>query len=233
MWPMRTGCSRLALAARAVCGLALALGIACSPQTTSVDGGPEDFSQLTRDLASCEPLPGSALYNPGFEVPSLSAPGGNGQATNRGNPASSIPGSPLGPWDGCCDQGAGAGGTTWTVGSTMARCGSRAVTVDSDRADGNVLSQRLDLAGYGGRGFRASAWMFIGRALGGTQLTLDVFDLTTSRVVTSSPPLTTTTADWRFVSVMGNVPTGGAIQLRIKSVGTFGAVVDDLVFTPQ
>lgn len=239
---MRTGRRRLAavvgplavLSLTLVLTLVLTLGsTGCSPQTGSVDGGAEDFSQLSRDLASCDPVPGNALENPGFETPSATAPAGNGQASNRGNPASTIPGGKLGPWDGCCDQGAGMGGTTWTVGTTLARCGTRAVTVASDGATSNVLSQRLDLATSSGHSFRASAWVLIGRALTGTQLALDVFDLTTNQVVATSLALTATTADWRYVSFMGTVPTGGSLQLRIKSTGTFTAVVDDLALVPQ
>jgi len=219
---------------RAFTALLPALGSGgCSPQTAAVDGGAEDFSQTTRDLTSCGPLPGNLLGNPGFEQPSLSAVDGNGQATNRGNPASTIPGGPLGPWDGCCDQGAGAGGTTWAVRTTMPLCGTRAVSVVSDRAAANVLSQRLDLAASSGQSFRVSAWVFIGQAPAGAQLGLDVFDLMASHVLASSPVLTATTADWHYLSLMGQVPTGGALQVRINSSGTLSAVVDDVAVVLQ
>ena len=45
--------------------------------------------------------------------------------------------------------------------------------------------------------------------------------------------ITATTADWRFLSVMGQVPTGGAVQVRINSTGTLTAVVDDTALAPQ
>lgn len=213
-------------------------GAACSPQPRAVDGGAEDFSQLRRDLRTgCEPLPVNLLGNPGFEEPSPGAPDGNGQAVSRGNPPSSIPGGALGPWDGCCSQA--AGGTSWSVRMTMPHCGARAVAVSSDQADANVLNQRVDLAAYSGRSVRASAWVFIaqvsgsGSGSGSAELAIDLFDLTASRVIASSAPLTATTADWRFLSAMGQVPTGGAVQVRIRSTGSFTAVIDDIALTPQ
>ena len=71
------------------------------------------------------------------------------------------------------------------------------------------------------------------RAQAGAELALDLFDLTQSRVLASSAPLTAPTADWRFLSVMGQVPTGGAVQVRINSTGTLTAVVDDTALAPQ
>jgi hypothetical protein len=198
---------------------------ACSPQTGAVDGGPVDFSQTSRDLNSCDPLTGNLIGNPGFEDPSSSAPGGNGSATNTGNPKSTIPGGVLGPWDGCCNQS--PGGTSFTVDTTMPHCGTRAVTVQSDQASGNVLNQLLDLSSYSGRGFRVNAWAFVSQAQSGAQLLIDVFDLTGNKVVGTSAALTATTADWKLLTVLGMVPTGGNLQVRINSTGTLHAVVDD------
>lgn len=204
----------------------------CSPVTGTVDGAAEDLSLLRRDLqAACEPLTGNLLGNPGFEQPSPSAPDGNGQAVSRGNPPSSIPGGPLGPWDGCCSQP--AGGTSWTVRTTMPRCGARAVAVASDQASANVLNQRVDLAAYSGRSVRASAFVFIAQAQSGAELAVDLFDLTANQLLASSPSLTATTADWRYLSVTATVPTGGAVQIRLRSTGSFSAVVDDAALLPQ
>lgn len=229
---MRTTPHRLARLGHALAAGVLCVAAAgCSPQMEAVDGGSEDLSQLRRDLMSCQPLSGNLLGNPGFEQPSPSEPDGNGQAVSRGNPPSTIPGGPLGPWDGCCSQP--LGGTRWRVGTGMARCGTRALGLTSDQAAANVLNQRLDLAAYSGRSVRASAWVFIAQAQGGAELSLDLFDLTQSRVLASSAPLTAPTADWRFLSVMGQVPTGGAVQVRISSTGTLTAVVDDTALAPQ
>lgn len=204
----------------------------CSPVTGTVDGAAEDFSLLRRDMqAACEPVTGNLLGNPGFEQPSPGAPDGNGQAVSRGNPPSSIPGGPLGPWDGCCSQP--TGGTTWTVRTTMPHCGARAVAVASDQASANVLNQRLDLAAYSGRSVRASAFVFIAQAQSGAALAVDLFDLTASQIIASSPALNATTADWRYLSVAGTVPTGGVVQLRLRSSGSFSAVVDDVALVPQ
>lgn len=204
----------------------------CSPVQSPVDGAAEDFSLLRRDLQSaCEPLTGNLLGNPGFEQPSPSAPDGNGQAVSRGNPPSTIPGGALGPWDGCCSQP--AGGTTWTVRTTMPHCGTRAVAVASDQASANVLNQRVDLAAYSGRSVRASAFVFIAQAQSGAALAVDLFDLSTNQLLASSPPLTATTADWRYLSVTATVPTGGALQIRLSSSGSFSAVVDDVALVPQ
>lgn len=229
---MRATPHRLARLGQVLAAGTLAIAAAgCSPQLERVDGGIEDLSQTRRDLLSCQPLSGNLLGNPGFEQPSPSEPDGNGQASSRGSPPSTIPGGPLGPWDGCCSQP--TGGTRWSVGTAMARCGTRAVGLLSDRAAANVLNQRLDLAAYSGRSVRASAWVFISQAQDGAQLTLDLFDLTQGRPLASSAPLTATTADWRFLSVMGQVPTGGAVQVRINSTGTLTAVVDDTALAPQ
>ena len=235
--PMLTLLIRLARRGRVLAAAAVSVVVAvavatagCSPRNEFVDGGIEDLSQTRRDLQSCEPLPGNLLGNPGFEQPSPSEPDGNGQASNRGNPPSTIPGGPLGPWDGCCSQA--TGGTRWTVTTTMPRCGARALRVVSDQAAANVLNQRLDLAAYTGRSVRASAWVFIAQAAAGAALTLDLFDLTQSRPLASSAPLNAPTADWHFLSVMGQVPTGGAVQVRLNSSGTLTAVVDDTALAP-
>lgn len=229
---MRTTLHRLARLGQVLAaGMLAVVAAGCSPQMEAVDGGSEDLSQTRRDLMSCQPLPGNLLGNPGFEQPSPSEPDGNGQASNRGSPPSTIPGGPLGPWDGCCSQP--TGGTRWRVGPTMARCGTRALGLVSDQAAANVLNQRLDLAAYSGRSVRASAWVFIAQALDGAQLTLDLFDLTQGRPLASSAPLTATTADWHFLSVMGQVATGGAVQVRINTTGTLSAVVDDAALALQ
>jgi hypothetical protein len=180
---------------------------------------------------TCEPLAGNLLGNPGFEDPSASEVDGNGRANNRGNPKSTIPGNTLGPWDGCCNQA--TGGTTWTVSTAMPHCGTRVVAIASDQASGNVLNQRLDLAAYGGRAFRATAWVFVSQALGGGQVALDVFDLTASQIVATSPALTASTADWRLLTVAGTVPTGGSLQLRCNSSGTVSAMLDDTALVIQ
>jgi len=203
---------------------------ACAPQNSAVDGAAADFSQQWRDLGSCDPLPQNLLGNPGFEEPSPSQPDGNGQASSTGNPPSSIPGNALGPWDGCCSQRLGS--TTWTVGTARARCGLRAVTVAADQALASVLSQRLDLAGYGGRGVRATAWAQLTQAASGGELALDLFDLTTRQVVASSLGLPAT-GDFRLLVVQGQVPTGGALQLRLSSTGTLEAIVDDTALSLQ
>jgi hypothetical protein len=109
----------------------------------------------------------------------------------------------------------------------MPHCGSRAVTVSSNQAEANVLNQRLDLAGYGGQGVRAMVWVLLSQVQSGGALQLDLFDLDAGQVLATSPPLTAPTADWRLLSVLSQVPTAGALQVRIKSTGTLTAYVDD------
>jgi hypothetical protein len=190
-----------------------------------------DLSQTARDLTSCDAVPGNLVGNPGFEEPSPGVPDGNGRATNHGIPPSTISGGVLGPWDGCCDQP--VGGTIWTVRSALPHCGTRAVFIASDRAADNVLNQRLDLAAYGGQAFVASAWVQVSAADSGAQLGLDVFDLLSGQIVASSLWQSGPTTDWRLLTARGQVPTGGALQLRIKSRGTLTATVDDTSLVPQ
>lgn len=209
--------------------LASALGLwgatACSPHTDGVgDGGSEDFSQRRRDLLSCEMPTGSLLANGGFEVPTAQAADGNGQARSTGNPRSTIPN-----WDGCCSQA--GGGTTWTVISTMPRCGLRAVSLSSTAAMGNVLNQDLDLRTQVGRTYRLTGWFFVTQSMPDAGLRLDVFDLNAGAVAASSPLLTQGTADWTPLGVTGTVPAGGRIQARVNTSGTLSAVADDLSFT--
>jgi hypothetical protein len=205
--------------------LTLSFLSACSPTTEGVgDGGSEDFSLRSRDMLSCEAPAGSLLMNGGFEAPTMQAANGNGQARNTGNPASTIP-----SWDGCCNQA--SGGTTWTVITTMPRCGTRAVSISSSSATDNVLNQSLDLRAHVGRSYRLVGWFFVSQAMPAAGLQLDVFNFDTSAVAAASSVLTQGTADWTPLMLTGTVPAGGRLQARITTSGTLSAVADDLFFT--
>jgi hypothetical protein len=196
------------------------LCLACSPKTGTVDGNSQDLGMQARDLGMCASDPLNQLQNPGFETPSVE-PDGNGKAVNTGMPASSIPGK----WDGCCNQA--GGGTAWLISTTMPRCGLRSLTVTSTAATANVLNQTLQVPTLVGKSLRASAYVFVSQVGTGGKIQLDVWDLGASKVIASSPTITTTTPDWQRLDLSVPVPSGGNVQLRINSSGTINAVVDD------
>ncbi len=178
----------LALSSLALSGLLLAG--ACSPRTSTVEGGSPDLATQARDMSMCQIDPSNQLQNPGFETPSVELDG-NGKASNTGSPASSIPGR----WDGCCNQA--GGGTTWTVTTTMARCGFRSLLVSSTSANANVLNQTLPLSALVGKTLYSGAYVYVSQAGSGAKLGLDIWDLNANKVIASSPTISTTTPDWQ------------------------------------
>lgn len=216
------------LAALALGGALGGPGTGCAPSMSGVGGSGEDLGATTRDLGqvSCVEVPNNLLVNPGFEVVAVGEGDGNGRAKNTGSPASTIP-----LWDGCCNQS--PGGTEWLVTQGMPRCGVRAVFVSSTTANDNVLNQMLTRGSDVGRSFQASAWVYLQEASAGAQLKLDVFDDVAKAVLRSSDPLTAATAGWTQLTLSGQIPSGGRVQLRLVSTGTLKALADDLVFTVQ
>ena len=198
----------------------LLLAGACSPKTSTVEGGSPDLAAQTRDMGMCPIDPSNQLQNPGFETPSVELDG-NGKASNTGSPASSIPGR----WDGCCNQA--GGGTTWTVTTTMARCGFRSLLVSSTSANANVLNQTLPLSALVGKTLYGGAYVYVSQAGSGAKLGLDIWDLNANKVIASSPTISTTTPDWQRLDLSVQIPSGGNLQLRINSSGTLTAMVDD------
>lgn len=218
IWPRTAGLAVLA-------GLTLEMlaGSACAPQTgTIVDGGLEDLSATSRDLAeACVLVNGNLLSNPSFEDI-----GGNPMpsARNSSNPPSTI----VGGWEGCCTQADGS--TEFRVTTTAAFCGQRGLDVQSTTARDNVLYLPLTRSGDVGRSFQLKGYAFVSAASAGGSLKLDVFDLTTSKAVAATTALVSTTSNWEMLNVSGTIPTGGRIQVRINCSGTLRASVDELSF---
>lgn len=187
---------------------------ACSPTTSGVNPTPPDLGSTSRDLGrDCTNPASNRLMNPGFES-------GDGVANNTGAPASTIS-----MWDGCCSSG---GMSSWTVSTLSPSCGSRSIKVSSNAAQAHVLSQSFNSPGDAGKAFTVSGRVFVATIDAAATIKLDVWDLMTSQVVTSTSALTTVSSDWVTLMQSAAVPASGRYQVRINTSGTVEAYVDDL-----
>jgi hypothetical protein len=184
---------------------------------------PPDLAPALRDLGrDCSNLAGPAgnrLQNPSFEA-------GDGSANSMANPASTIA-----SWTGY--GGTGAGTTSWTVSQMSTYCGSRAVKVTGTGSVSHVLLQTFNSPGDAGHQFLLTGRVFVTAIDASGGIKLDMWDLLTGSMTTSTLALTMTSSDWVTLSQSGSIPPGGNFQVRINNSGNVEAYVDDLALVIQ
>lgn len=204
---------------------------ACSPSTMMVEGGGEDLAPAPADLTGgvvCGAEARNLLSNTSFEGDALP---GDFSARNTGQPKSTI----KGPWDACCNTNNQGLTTTFKVVDTAACYGRQSISVTAAAAQADVLNQAITITDGANRMVSLGAWVRVVDVGQNGALSVDLFDLATSKVLGTTPQATQKTAGVVFVPIVGAATLPAAspanLQVRVKVSGTITAFVDDLSLT--